>query len=416
MIQIEFTDFSNKQEKVLSWWTDTSPYRDADGIIADGAVRSGKTLCMSLSFVLWAMCRFNDTNFALCGKTVNSLKRNLVYPLLPILRSRGFQITEKLTEGVLTVSSAQAKRTNRFYMFGGGDELSREKIQGITLGGVLFDEAALLAESFVNQAAARCSVAGSKFWFNCNPEGPNHWFKKNWIDENKNLLYLHFTMDDNLSLSQEVKTRYKRMYSGVFYNRFILGQWVAADGVIYDMFSPENICTCEGLSFEKYYVSVDYGTQNPCVFLLWGLCDGKWYAIKEYYYCGREAGLQKTDSSYGDDMVRFLGDINPVAIVVDPSAASFIAEIRGRGYRVKKAKNDVVDGIRLVGAMLSKKEIFFDRCLENTLNEFSSYVWDCSAVDRGDDKPLKENDHAMDAVRYFCATVASKPARQNKSR
>ena len=414
MIQIEFTAFSNKQEKVLSWWTDTSPYADADGVIADGAVRSGKTLCMSLSFVMWAMHTFCETNFALCGKTVNSLKRNVIYPLLPILKSRGFTIKEKMTEGVMEISLKS--RTNYFYMFGGGDEASREKIQGITLGGVLFDEAALLAESFVNQAAARCSVTGSKFWFNCNPEGPNHWFKKNWIDAEKNLLYLHFTMADNLSLSDEVKNRYQRMYTGVFYQRFILGQWVAADGIIYDMFGEANLYEDNGDGYEKYFVSIDYGTQNPCVYLLWGLQNGIWYAVKEYYYNGREKGIQKTDSAYADDICEFLGGINPVAIIVDPSAASFIAEIKSRGYRVKKAKNDVVDGIRLVGAMLSKKEIFFEKSLTNTIDEFSMYVWDKGAVDRGEDKPLKENDHAMDAIRYFCATVASKPVRENKSR
>lgn len=414
MIQIEFTQFSNKQEKVLSWWADTSPCRNADGIIADGAVRSGKTLCMSLSFVLWAMHTFNEVNFAMCGKTANSLKRNVVYPLLPILRSRGFKIQEKMTEGCLLIESTSS--ANRFYMFGGGDELSREKIQGMTLGGVLFDEAALLAESFVNQAAARCSLAGSKFWFNCNPEGPNHWFKKNWIDADKNLVYLHFTMDDNLSLSEDVKSRYRRMYTGVFYNRFILGQWVAADGVIYDMFGDDNIYEESGQEYEKYFVSIDYGTQNPCVYLLWGMHRGKWYAVKEYYYSGREKGVQKTDSAYANDLEKFLADINPVAIIVDPSAASFIAEIKSRGYRVKKAKNDVVDGIRLVGSMLSRCEIYFEKSLENTLAEFSMYVWDASAIDRGEDKPLKENDHAMDAVRYFCSTVASKPLRENKSR
>ena len=414
VIQIEFTEFSEKQEKLLTWWTDTSPCGNCDGVIADGAVRSGKTLCMSLSFIMWAMHSFTETNFALCGKTVNSLKRNVIYPLLPILKNRGFDIREKMTEGVIEISSKN--NTNHFYMFGGGDESAREKIQGITLGGVLFDEAALLVESFVNHAVARCSVKGSKFWFNCNPEGPNHWFKKNWIDAEKNLLYLHFTMDDNLSLSEDVKNRYRRIYTGVFYNRFILGQWIAADGIIYDMFGKDNLYDDENLSYEKYFVSIDYGTQNPCVYILWGLNNGIWYAIKEYYYSGRDKGVQKTDSAYADDLQEFLCDINPVAIIVDPSASSFIAEIKSRGYRVKKAKNDVIDGIRTVGAMLSKKEIFFQSNMEHTLEEFSMYVWDKTSVDKGEDKPLKENDHTMDAIRYFCSTVASKPLRENKSR
>lgn len=398
---------------MLTWWTDTSPCKGADGIIADGAVRSGKTLCMSLSFVLWAMSRFDRTSFALCGKTAGSLKRNVIYPLLPILRTRGFDITERMTEGVIIIASKD--NTNSFYMFGGGDETAREKIQGMTLGGVLFDEAALLKESFVNQAVARCSVAGSKFWFNCNPEGPNHWFKRRWIDGDKNLVYLHFTMEDNLSLPSEVKERYRRMYSGVFYTRFILGQWVAAEGVIYDMFGEGNIF-CDHPLYEKYYVSIDYGTQNPCVFILWGQREGRWYAVKEYYWSGRDKGVQKTDSAYADDLCAFLGGINPVAVIVDPSASSFIAEIKERGYRVKKAKNDVVDGIRLVGRMLSAGELLFHESLENTLREFSAYVWDLSAVDRGEDRPLKEDDHTMDAIRYFCATVAVKKTRENKSR
>ena len=206
------------------------------------------------------------------------------------------------------------------------------------------------------------------------------------------------------------------MYTGVFYNRFILGQWVAADGIIYDMFSDANTFAEQGANYEKYFVSVDYGTQNPCVYLLWGLNSGRWYAIKEYYYSGRDTGVQKTDSSYADDLQTFLSGINPVAIIVDPSASSFIAEIKSRGYKVKKARNDVIDGIRLVGSMLSKGEIFFEKSLASTIDEFSMYVWDKDAVDRGEDKPLKENDHAMDAVRYFCATVASKPVRENKSR
>lgn len=413
MVTIEFTSFSNKQERVLSWWTDSSPCKNADGIIADGAVRSGKTLCMSLSFVLWAISRFNGKSFAICGKTANSVRRNVIYPLLPVLRSRGFENKEKIGEGFMDI--CYRGRENRFYIFGGGDELAREKIQGITLGGVLFDEAALLTESFVNQAAARCSIGGAKLWFNCNPEGPNHWFKKKWIDGNKNLIYLHFTMDDNLSLSEEIKNRYRRMYTGVFHSRFVLGQWVAADGVIYDMFSDKNLFEGDVVC-EKYFVSADYGTQNPCVFILWGHHRGRWYAVREYYYNGREEGTQKTDSDYGDDMESFLGGITPAAIIVDPSAASFIAELKSRGYRVRRAKNSVIDGIRTVGSMLSKREIFFSKSLTHTIAEFSAYVWDKDAVERGDDKPLKENDHAMDAVRYFCATVGSKPERENKSR
>ncbi|OYP01261.1 terminase, partial [Lachnotalea glycerini] len=176
-------------------------------------------------------------------------------------------------------------KTNLFYIFGGKDERSQDLIQGITLAGCFFDEVALMPESFVNQATGRCSVDDSKYWFNCNPDGPYHWFKTNWIDKQveKNLLYLHFTMDDNLSLSEKIKARYRSMYSGVFFQRYIQGLWVVAEGIIYDMFdkAKHTVQSLSDLLKDTYYVSVDYGTQNATVFLLWSKStDGKWICIK----------------------------------------------------------------------------------------------------------------------------------------
>ena len=216
-----FKPFSRKQRKVLNWWTKDSPVKDADGIIADGAIRAGKTIAMSLSFVLWAMHTFNGEQFAMCGKTIGSFRRNVLFWLKVMLAGRGYHVEDKRGENLVTVSKGQ--RINYFYIFGGTDERSQDLIQGMTLAGVLLDEVALMPESFVNQAVARCSVDGSTIWFNCNPEYPSHWFKVNWIDKaaEKNLLYLHFTMDDNLSLSERVKERYKRMYTGIWYDRFI---------------------------------------------------------------------------------------------------------------------------------------------------------------------------------------------------
>ena len=190
-----------------------------------------------------------------------------------------------------------------FYIFGGKDESSQDLIQGITLAGCFFDEVALMPESFVNQATGRCSVDGSKFWFNCNPAGPYHWFKVNWIDKRKekHLIYLHFTMDDNLSLSERIKERYKAMYSGVFYQRYILGKWVVAEGIIYDMFDKAKhvINEIKDTMTSKYYVSCDYGTQNATVFLLWQKkAMGDWVCIKEYYYSGvRKVGRKQIVST-----------------------------------------------------------------------------------------------------------------------
>lgn len=407
----KFKPFSNKQLKILTWWMPNSPVCDKDGIIADGAIRSGKTLSMSLSFVIWAMTSFTNQNFGMCGKTIGSFRRNVLFWLKLMLRSRGYGVADHRADNLLVVTKGDV--TNYFYIFGGKDERSQDLIQGITLAGCFFDEVALMPESFVNQATGRCSVDGSKFWFNCNPDGPYHWFKVNWIDKiiEKNLLYLHFTMDDNLSLSEKIKDRYKSMYSGVFYQRYILGLWVVAEGIIYDMFDRAKhvLNELKDLITDTYYVSIDYGTQNATVFLLW--CKNRksvWVCTKEYYYSGRDETEQKTDTEYADDLRDFLGGIKPRAVIVDPSAASFIAELRKRGYIIKKAKNDVLDGIRFVATLLNQGLIAFSDQCTNTIQEFNSYVWDTKASERGEDKPVKQHDHAMDAVRYFCYTIIYK--------
>lgn len=379
-----------------------------DGIIADGAIRSGKTLCMSLSFAIWAMDSFNGQNFGMCGKTIGSFRRNVLFWLKLMLTSRGYTVEDYRADNLVVIS--KGKKTNYFYIFGGKDERSQDLIQGITLAGCFFDEVALMPQSFVNQATGRCSVEGSKFWFNCNPDGQYHWFKTDWIDKRKDkkLLYLHFTMDDNLSLSGKIKERYRSMYSGVFFKRFILGLWVVAEGIIYDMFSSGRhvVDNLDSLAMENCHVSCDYGTQNATVFLLW--CrdkHGKHICFKEYYYSGRDEDSQKTDSEYADDLEKWLDGIRPLKIIIDPSAASFIAELKKRGYRVKKAKNDVLDGIRFVASLLSLGKIGIYKGCTNTLQEFASYRWDEKAAGRGEDKPVKEHDHCMDALRYYCYTI-----------
>lgn len=406
-----FSPFSRKQKQVLTWWCKESPVHDKDGIIADGAIRSGKTISMSLSFVMWAMSTFTGQNFAMCGKTIGSFRRNVLFWLKLMLKSRGYSLTDHRADNLLIIR--KENRENFFYIFGGKDERSQDLIQGITLAGVFFDEVALMPESFVNQATGRCSVKGSKFWFNCNPDGPYHWFKVNWIDKctEKNILYLHFTMEDNLSLAEDIKKRYRSMYTGIFFKRYILGLWAVAEGIIYDMFSKEKH-TKDIKEFFRIlingnrYVSCDYGTQNATVFLLWNKGrDGKWYCIREYYYSGRDTAKQKTDSEYADDLEEWLDKTLIKAVIVDPSAASFIAELRKRGFKVLKANNDVLDGIRLVGMLLNLGILIFSSSCKETVKEFASYIWDEKALEKGEDKPIKQHDHCMDAVRYFVSTI-----------
>lgn len=400
-----FKPFSKKQVKVLNWWIDTSPHKDKDGIICDGAIRAGKTVVMSLSFVIWAMENFDDENFGMAGKTIGSFRRNVVISLKRMLRSRNYIVKDHRADNMLEIS--RNGKVNYFYIFGGKDEGSQDLIQGITLAGMFFDEVALMPESFVNQATARCSVKGSKLWFNCNPESPYHWFKIEYLDQlkEKNLLHLHFTMDDNPSLSERIKNRYKRMYSGVFYQRFILGLWVMAEGIIYDMFDEKkHVVPTVERNYSKYYVSIDYGTQNPTAFGLWGLFDGVWYKVNEYHHSGRD-GRQKTDKEYSEDLKDFIGDLPISRVIVDPSAASFKAQLIKDGFRVMDANNDVINGIRNVATALNEGKIKYNDCCKHTRREFSSYIWDEKASNRGEDKPVKENDHHMDSDRYFVNTI-----------
>lgn len=411
-----FKPFSKKQRMVLNWWTDNSPVKDYNGIIADGAIRSGKTVCMSLSFVFWAMKSFNGQNFIMAGKTIGSFQRNVLTNLKTMLRSRKYHCIHHIsgeTPNMLEVSTKGV--TNYFYIFGGKDEGSQDLVQGITAAGAFFDEVALMPESFVNQATGRCSVEGAKWWFNCNPGGPLHWFKINWIDKikQKKLLYLHFTMDDNLSLSEKIKARYRSMYVGVFFKRYIKGQWKAAEGLIYTMFSDDNLYTDEERppalkSIGVREITVDYGTTNPCVFLdTWDDGDTVW-VDREYRWDSRSeearhsSSSQKTDKQYADDMEKFMGTRpeDQCVILVDPSAASFIAELRSRGWVVKAADNEVLDGIRKVSTMLGRRAIRINKACTGLVLEMQSYIWDEKATERGEEKPVKQLDHGPDALRY----------------
>lgn len=421
----KFQKFSKKQRQIFTWWLPNSPVREAGGIIADGAIRSGKTVSMSLSYTMWSMANYDGQNFIMAGKTISSFKRNVLQNLKLMLTSRGYHWIYHISgdfPNMLEVS--RNGRTNYFYIFGGKDEGSQDLVQGITAAGAFFDEVALMPESFVNQATARCSVEGATWWFNCNPAGPMHWFKLEWIDKRikKRLLYLHFTMDDNLSLSEKVKEKYRAMYAGVFYLRYIKGLWAVAEGLIYTMLTDDNLYTDQERpvalkNIAAKAITVDYGTTNPCVFLeVWD--DGQTIWIDQEYRwdsrseeARRSANPQRTDAQYADDMTEFMGmePQNQCMVVVDPSAASFITELRSRGLYVKPANNEVADGIRVVGSLLAKRNIRInkDNC-KGLISEMQSYVWDDKAAERGEEKPVKQKDHGPDALRYYCYTVLPK--------
>ncbi len=398
--------FSPKQRRVLTWWRPGSADADKQAVICDGAVRSGKTLCTGLSFFCWAMSSFQNRSFALCGKTIVSVRRNLLSELLPLLENMGFRCRQQVSRNLLQVRLGG--RRNTFYLFGGKDEGSAALIQGITLAGALLDEVALMPRSFVEQTAARCSVPGSRLWFSCNPESPGHWFYREWIQkaEEKQALRLQFSMADNPGLSREVLERYQSMFEGTFYRRFVLGEWVAAEGLVYDFFDEDMVQDVPEGRMEEWYISCDYGTVNPTSLGLWGRRGGVWYRVKECYYDARAVHRQRTDEEHADALAELAGERSIRAVVADPSAASFIEVLRRRGWRVRRAENEVLSGIRLTARLLKTGRLVICRGCQDAIREFSLYRWEDR--DGGQDRVKKEHDHAMDEIRYFAATVAAR--------
>lgn len=411
----KFRPFSKKQRKILNWWCDGSPVRDMDGIIADGAIRSGKTLSMSLSFVMWAMHTFDGKCFAMCGKTISSFRRNVLIWLKLMLRSRGYTVKEHRSgENYIAVTRGSVQ--NLFYIFGGKDESSQDLIQGFTLAGIFFDEVALMPESFINQGTGRCSVDGSKFWFNCNPDNPAHFFKKNWIDkrEEKNLLYLHFDMNDNLSLSENIKQRYRSMYSGVFYKRFILGLWVAADGAVYDLFAndtesyiidklPEDIAICT--------VGMDFGGDKSAhAIVCVGITEGmrKVVVIDEYYRKEKISSVQlqqDTAAFLRRCIDRGLPGIGNM--YCDSAEQVLIEDIKLEVARQRlpvnvhnARKGAINERIALYNSLIAQRRFFVMRNCTHVIEALQAAVWDSKKYEdiRLDDGTT--NIDSLDAMEY----------------
>ena len=395
---------SRKQLTAMFWWARGSGLEHYDAVICDGAVRSGKTFSLGLSFVFWATFHFDKALLGFCGKTITALRRNVILPLLPCLKELGFDVKEQVSANRITIG--YRGHENTFFLFSGKDEGSASLIQGVTLSGVLFDEVALMPRSFVEQALARCSVQGARFFFNCNPEYPSHWFYQEWIKrcDQRNALYIHFTMRDNPSLSDKVLRRYENMYTGAFYRRFVKGEWVSVSGAVYPFMGD----SCMYIpppsdGYEEYCVSCDYGTVNPTSIGLWARKDAVWYRIRESYYDARKMGRSRTDEEHYDSLEELLDGLLPTAVIVDPSAASFIEVIERHGrYSVVRADNNVIDGIRKTSQALKNREIIICDTCKDAMREFSLYRWD---ENKPMDTVIKRDDHAMDDIRYFVSYI-----------
>lgn len=417
----KFKPFSNKQLKILTWWLPNSPVHDKDGIIADGAIRSGKTVSMALSFIMWAMYTFSDENFAMCGKTIGSFRRNVLTVLKLMLWSRGYKWKDHRADNLLEVTRKGV--TNYFYIFGGKDERSQDLIQGITLAGVFFDEVALMPESFVNQATGRCSVEGSKFWFNCNPSNPSHWFKLEWIDKvgEKNIIYLHFTMDDNLSLSEKVKERYRSMYTGVFFKRYILGLWVAAEGVIYDLFinRKDDFIIDNAPQIIYAVIGVDFGgTGSAHSFTLTGFTPGMKAVVvlDEYYHNNKEKGRlspAELDAAFVDFVKRAKIRYRVYEAYCDSAEQTLIegltiAAAKAKlGIEVKNAiKGPINDRIAFYNSLMAQGRFRILKHCKATISALENAVY-------SDKKPIKDerlddgttNIDSLDSMEYSTENV-----------
>lgn len=367
---------------------------------------------MMYTFVEWAMRKFNGQRFGICGKTVDSTIKNIIYPFQSLTIYKRYNPNWRRSDKTLELT--YCGHTNTFEIFGGKDEASAALIQGRTLAGVFLDEVVLMPRSFVEQALTRCSVEGSRLWFSCNPGNPSHWFYEEWIlgAEKHRAKYIHFAMQDNPSLSDEIIKRYERDFSGVFYQRYVLGEWVAAEGLVYPMFDEDKHVTDETPWLDdngnvkrgaEFYISCDYGITNPFSAHLWAIYQNKAYCFREYYFASKEKKQQRTDEEHYKAVERLARDYPIEDIIIDPSATSFKETVRRHGrFNVINANNDVLNGISTVSTLLNAELIQFAPECKNLIDEFAMYSWD---ADSPEDEVIKENDHAMDDMRYFCYTV-----------
>ena len=409
--------FSKKQMILLTWWSKQSPFRDKDGIICDGAIRSGKSYAMSFSFILWAMATFNEEDFIIAGKTISALERNVIKPLIKILRRRGYRVERKTSENLFTVQSS--KSFNTFYLFGGKDESSQDMVQGLTAAGAYFDEVALMPESFVNQATARCSAEGSKLWFNCNPEHPEHWFKLEWLDKIrfKNLIHMHFTMDDNPSLSTEKKLKYKRMYTGVFYDRFILGLWRRASGLIYKQYAdnPSNYLIGKFPIDDKLItinIGVDFGgAKSATTFVATGIGqDFKYVYVLRDKRIEKELTPEELNYAFSEFVSKVYKDYGMFMEAKCDSAESILIKglevttVRNNlKCAVKKArKKDILERIRCEQALIGEKRLrIFKNEAQQTQSALLSAIWDDDKSNtRLDEVSFKNPVDILDAFEY----------------
>lgn len=350
--------------------------------LLEGSVRSGKTWISLVAWALFVASMPKNAEFLMVGKTLTTLRRNCLGLLCELEPTFRFSISGK--------RASLYGRT--IWLEGADNERAENKIRGMTLAGVYMDEMTLIPEGFYYMALSRLSVHGAKLFATTNPDSPNSYVYKDIIHNDKiDRKVTKFLIEENTFLDPEYIHSLETEYTGVFYQRYFLGEWVIAEGLVYPMY--DNTVKTEDREYTQFCVSMDYGIMNPTAMILWGLCDGTWYAVKEYYHSGRETNEQKTDEQYYKELEKLVGDLSCRELIIDPSAASFITLVRQRGrFSVRQANNSVIEGIQHTASVISEKRILVNDCCKNTIKEFGLYSWNDKAEK---DEIIKENDHCL---------------------
>lgn len=369
--------------------------------LLEGSVSSGKTWISLVCWGFWLATMPQNQLYLMCGKSLTTLKRNCLIPLEAMFGQSNFSFSTSAKEAYLF--------GRRILLEGANDARSEGKIRGLTLQGAYCDELTLFPKDFFVMLLSRLRVPGAKLIATTNPDSPQHWLKREYIDRMAELdmLTMRFLLEDNTTLDPQYVESVKKEYTGVFYNRFILGEWAIAEGLIYPQFDREKHIEQRDNPQGEWYISVDYGTLNAFSAGLWCYDGTTAYRAAEYYYSGRETRKQLTNAQYLQRIQQLAGSHKIECVIVDPSAASFIAELRNADFTVRKGKNAVVDGIRRVSSALQAEKLRFSPDCKNCIREFGLYRWDESC---SEDRPIKENDHAMDDVQYFVNTIMGEEA------
>ena len=418
-----FEPFSDQQRRMIHWWRPTSPVSKHDYVIADGAIRSGKTIACIIGFLTWSQEMFQGESFILAGKTMGALKKNVIRPMLQILEAWAwpYSYIRSGTDARLEIGS------NSYYLYGANTEAAQDALQGLTAAGAYMDEAALFPKSFVDQAIGRCSVKGAKVWMNCNPEGPHHYIREGFLlpekQTEKRVYHLHFMMRDNLSLSPEVVERYERAWphGSVFYKRFILGQWVAADGLIYQQFADNvnDYLVDEAWLLQNKIVmatiGVDFGgTKSAHSFTLTGFTAGfRQVVVLDEFYCKKRLNPGQLQDAFIDFVLRAQGKYKVYEAYCDSAEQTLIAGLEqacaDRGVRIdvrNALKGPINDRIAFYNSLIAQSRWKIMKHCTNIISAFEQAVYDEKKVNqdvRLDDGTM--NVDSLDSTEYSTESV-----------